>query len=542
MKKGKVALVAILAITAAVATILIIVKNTTGKKDAVDEEYVPIEDFIPVYEQLTEAEVKAGGDGVYGLDATMRIIKGLELGRQKAADFKEYLDCMARQDYEMVALDVIEAQKEIMPVLQKMYVLSRDNEEMDGLWMLQQSAAGAVEDMESDAVACGILTSVPITAIGVGHTLSNVFDSYSKARDLKKKQAVELQETIDDYTVAIQKYWPVTLKYKEEWERLCSRKDQAYLDLYAGRNIESYNGACKILEDYPEDRDALLIKALSLIQGYGNNTGSQVEAEQILDNYIALYPGKTAPAYVLKGMLANAKGDGDGAFSYFDHAAIEYPRQAESLKDMLDAYINRPYFIRTGEGLYFQMMYKSTLEGYGYFSPNFQKALAYQSAGRLDKAAEEVYMHFFRRGNQVVQDYLLSDMEFCEKNLRESCGSAFGDLSGVDIKVNPKFRVFGKKKNRISITNNSGGTLENVRVFACYHLTDMFPGDYIVEKLETVNLITNGDKHTWDSDFVPNEEIVRTRAVLVTDSGINWIDGETTDEDEGVIENVKEVF
>jgi hypothetical protein len=89
---------------------------------------------------------------------------------------------------------------------------------------------------------------------------------------------------------------PVFLKYKQEWESLCIKKDQAYLDIYAGRIISSYNISANILEQYPNDKDALLIQAMSLVNRKEFNYAEAIETQSLIDKYLMIYPTQTAPA------------------------------------------------------------------------------------------------------------------------------------------------------------------------------------------------------------------------------------------------------
>ncbi len=60
------------------------------------------------------------------------------------------------------------------------------------------------------------------------------------------------------------------------------------------------------------------------------------------------------------------------------------------------------------------------MEGYGIFSPNLLKAHYYAEHNDVEKSKEEIYNHFYRRGNQGVYDCLLSDMQYCEDNMYSS--------------------------------------------------------------------------------------------------------------------------
>ena len=344
----------------------------------------------------------------------------------------------------------------------------------------------------------------------------------------------------------------------EEWDRLCLDKDKAYIDLYAGRMTDAYNSAEKILENYPMNREALLLKSLSLINigsGYTNQpanantvTISQevdfvevgdynaewneyfLEADMTLDNYLDVYPGYSAPALVLKGMLYLRLGEGSRAMSYFDQAAIEYPRQAAQLTDMLDSYKVRNYLNQTAEGQYLLRLYRSTMEGYGMFSPNLLKAQYYDQIGDAQNCQTEIYNHFFRRGNQGVYDCLLSDMQYCENYLYGSFKELLMERHYLDIYVKANDGLLSSGDEiKVAIHNRSDVDLENVRAFLCIHYTDMYTDEYDVVKVPSVNVIPHYEKKSLGTVKLnrpgkTTKDITRIRAIIMTDDKICWVD------------------
>ena len=481
--------------------------------------YEPIPLFAPAYQALGNA------DSTYNLDATMRIIRAMEKARGQLQSFDSFMDMLAQQDYRYVAPDVLEAQKKLFPVLQEMYLLEKENDKFEGILGLVNATEGALGDIGNNLLSNpGGDLVVLLKGVSITGTVGEVFQQYSKVHKIKENNLRMLNSLQEDYVSALKESWPVFLKYKEQWEKLCILKDQAYLDVYDGRNVSAYNLANEILDFYPDDRDGLLIKALALAGSTSFDPGEQLEAEAVLDKYVDLYPSRTAPAFMIRGIIASRTGNQEKAFSYFDHASIEYPRQAAALTDMLDAYLNRPYFSKTHEGLYFQQMYKATLEGYGAFSPNFQKAISYEHQGNMTAAAKEIYDHFFRRGNQAVFDYLLSDMEFCDKQLHGVFNGIFPERELVNLIVEGKKNIMGKPRLDITLENNTGRALPNVRLFLCHHLVGMYPGDYVVEDLSPVNYIANGESYKWESREYAEGDIVYSRAVMLTDNHICWVD------------------
>ena len=256
-------------------------------------------------------------------------------------------------------------------------------------------------------------------------------------------------------------------------------------------------------------------------------------ASALLSRYAARYPSRTAPALVLEGLLLQKMGNEEGAMSRFHQASVEYPRQAAQLTDMLDSYNRRNYLTRTPEGQYLRRLYASTMEGYGLFSPNLLKAKYYADQGKMEQSREEIYNHFFRRGNQGIYDELLSDMQFCEEHLYGAFKGLLLESSYVDVSIEPESEwLFWDSDDvmRVTINNRSDLDLENVRVFLCIHYTDMYKDEYDVIKVpHTANIIA---KHTTaDLDTVTlrypgktYKDITRIRAIAMTDDRICWVD------------------
>ena len=283
------------------------------------------------------------------------------------------------------------------------------------------------------------------------------------------------------------------------------------------------------LSPQPSDifRDSVIPQQLSIV-----NYQLSI-ASQLLARYEARHPNRTAPALVLEGLLQQQLGNEEAAMSCFHQASVEYPRQAAQLTDMLDSYNRRNYLTRTPEGQYLRRLYASTMEGYGLFSPNLLKAKYYADQGKMEQSREEIYNHFFRRGNQGIYDELLSDMQFCEEHLYGAFKGLLLESSYVDVNIEPESEwLFWDSDDvmRVTINNRSDLDLENVRVFLCIHYTDMYKDEYDVIKVpHTANIIA---KHTTaDLDTVvlrypgkTYKDITRIRAIAMTDDRICWVD------------------
>lgn len=554
-------------------------------------EYVPSEEFEPAYEALEAKTPK------YDIEETVRAMNALEVAQCQSEDFMSYLEYVARQDFSRVAPEVLEQKKKLFPILQRLYELQKEHQELNDVWMLMRSATSGATTFASEVNPVGVIGSMLTgdatlstvsVAGGMDKAKTAAFEEYEKQKELKRKLEREIESVRMSYIEYLDEYAPIYYKYMQEWNTLCLKKDKAYVDLYGGRSVDAYNQTEEILKDYPTNREALLLKSLALIQMGNLQTSSApqehlplsgesradgelseapsepsglspdsisspilpdglptegeraegqresllIEAETTLDNYIKLYPSRSAPALVLKGLLYRAEGENAKAISYFDQASMEYPRQAEALTDLLDSYKARTYLNKSAEGKYLLRLYRSTMEGFGIFSPNLLKAHFYAQHGDVEQSKEEIFNHFYRRGNQGVYDCLLSDMQYCEDNMYSSFKQILLEQSFIDVAVEPTMNWTLSDKDdeiKVIINNRSDVDLENVRIFLCLHYTDMYKDEYDVQKLPSVNIIPHHDKTEigvvkLNYEDKKYNDITRIRAIAMTDDKICWID------------------
>ena len=544
------------------------------------ENYTPSEEFEPAYEAMESKSPE------YDIEETVRAMNALEVAQCQSEDFMSYLEYVAKQDFSRVAPEVLEQKKKLFPILQRLYELQKEYKELDDVWMLMRSATSGATTFASEVNPVGVIGSMltgdaTLSTVSVGSGMDKAktaaFEEYEKQKELKRQLEREIEAVRMSYVEYLEDYAPVYYKYMQEWDALCLKKDKAYIDLYGGQPMEAYNQSQEILKEYPTNREALLLKGLSLIQmsrevGNSGTLSSsmdydlsqslkgadeaialadsvlagvvtersapderaelQMEAEATLDQYVKLYPSRSAPALVLKGLLYREQGEIAKAVSYFDQASMEYPRQAAALTDLLDSYKARTYLNKSAEGKYLLRLYRSTMEGFGIFSPNLLKANYYAQNGDVQKSKEEIFNHFYRRGNQGVYDCLLSDMQYCEENMYSSFKQILLEQSFLDISVEPTMNWTLSDKDdeiKVTINNRSDIDLENVRIFLCLHYTDMYRDEYDVQKLPSVNIIKHNDKTEIGVVKLTYEDkkyndITRIRAIAMTDDKICWID------------------
>lgn len=526
--------------------------------------YTPSEEFQPAWNAMG---VKNVG---YDIEETVRAMNALEVAQCQSEDFISYLEYVARQDFSRVAPEVLEHKKRLFPILQQLYELQKEHGELNDLWMLMRSATSGAVSFVSEVNPVGVIGSMLVgdaisslvVAQGIDKMKTVAFDEYEKLKDLKRELKGEIETVKASYIQYLEDYAPIYRKYMREWDALCLKKDKAYIELYGGHPVEAYNKTQEILADYPNNREALLLHGMALIGIAMNHTAPMdsltdlnnvgiiagennvetnkpiginefyIEADYTLDNYIKMYPSRTAPALVLKGVLYSSQGEFSKAMSYFEQASVEYPRQAEALMDLLDSYNARTYLNKSVEGKYLLRLYRSTMEGFGLFSPNLQKAKYYAQNGDVEKSKEEIFNHFFRRGNQGIYDCLLSDMQYCEEHMYSSFKQILLEQSFIDVAVEPtvNWNLSNKEDEiKVIINNRSDIDLENVRVFLCIHYTDMYKDEYDVQKLPSVNIIKHNDKTEigvvkLNYEDKKYRDITHIRAIAMTDDKICWID------------------
>ena len=208
------------------------------------EEYTPSEEFEPAYEALESKTPE------YDIEETVRAMNALEVAQCQSEDFMSYLEYVAKQDFSRVAPEVLEQKKKLFPILQRLYELQKEHEELDDVWMLMRSATSGASTFVSEVNPVGVigsmltgdatLSSVSVAG-GMEKAQTAAFDEYEKQKELKRQLEREIETVRMSYIEYLEDYAPVYYKYMQEWDALCLKKDKAYIDLYGGHPLEAYN-------------------------------------------------------------------------------------------------------------------------------------------------------------------------------------------------------------------------------------------------------------------------------------------------------------
>ena len=477
------------------------------------------------------------------LEATIKVIFTLDEAIKNVKDVQEYTEYLYKQDMTGVASDVISSYQKLLPVLDNLYDAEAEKEVGESVWtafsefgsVTAVAVNSGIQIYEGDVIRGGLnLAKASADAMSIAG------DRYEREIEVLKK----IKKVKETYLEYVKFSSPIFLKYMTQWDKLCAQRDQAYISLYNSNYQKVVEFADTALELSPNDRESILLKGFALLSLNNDNTISNdeqkiiqfEEIETILASYFEKFPSSTAPAFVLKGILEYQKGEIENAFTLFDEASILYPKQSEALLDLMNIFKVRGSIFSSVESEFIVKTYMSAMEGFGYFSPNFQKAIIHRNLGNKPEAIEEIKRHFFRRGNQVVQDYLPGDLNFCNKYLPTAFSEMFVERPFVDIEVSEGSFIDPKNSLRIKMTNNSNRTIENVRLFLCIHFTESYKDDYQVFKVpDALNSLAPYSERDFEepleiiyewlgSKKIVPEDIVKLRGVIITDDIVSWID------------------
>ena len=486
------------------------------------------EEFAPALERIQEQKAASTDQG-YDIDRTVRVMHGLDLAMDDTADatsLQATLQQLAGEDYRGVAPDVLEARTQLLQALQKLYAHQVREEEQQAMWEVSaELLLGALSTVNVSGDLTGG-ASFGVDRIQARKLLGQFEERQSEKRALMEGGAALDNELVD----VLLDYAEVYYRYMEEWDRLCVLRDRAYLAAAHGDWTQVIEAADAAIKEAPNETEAHLLKALALIEE--GTPGEGVDpVVPLLQDYIEKHPNRSAPALLLLGVHQARSGAGSQALLTLEQAATYYPVQAEHLSDMLNPYKARSFLRKTREGNRIVELYKSTMLGAGYFSPDLELARLAFDAGDFDTGRTRVMDHFARRRSQKQWDFILSDLEFCQLLLGDDYRRIFPEDAWLDLVVKPALVGPGLK---LGVRNRSPHTLHNATLVLAFRFTDMHPDDYETMTAERTEPAVPAHATTsfgeLDIDIELHgvakgvSDIVVHRAILVTDEAVIWID------------------
>jgi tetratricopeptide (TPR) repeat protein len=502
------------------------------------------EAFEPAERRLAEARAQALSASDLDLDRTVRVLQEIDAALVQGGSLEEYLATMAARDYRGVHPEVLRSREEVLAVLFKLYAVQVEQADRDAAWALVRHLGPVLDvlmiaklEIKGDASL-----SIPLASTGgeveVGEAgldregVRRVYEDW-KAQEADHQrllaERMELEVELIDVLARNASVWHGVLA---DWGRLCNLRDRAYLAAQAGNWAEAESTARQAVAQAPHEKEAHLLLALALIAGERASPEDPDEALRLLDLYLEEHPDSTAPALLLRGLERERRGELEAAILDLSQAAADYPRQATALQDMLDPYQARGrLFLRASrEGNLVLELYKSTMLGAAWFSPDLHLARLAFARGDFEAGRQKVTDHFARRRTQGQWDLVIRDLEFCERFLGEDYPLILPERGWLDLEASEA--TFGSKL-QAAVVNRSDRTLHNATLVLCLHFTDMHPDDYQpfaprTEPVLPAHQSTRFDEVEVDFTLAGHdkgaEDIASMRAVLVADEAVAWVD------------------
>ncbi len=482
--------------------------------------------FRPLFEALDQGVEE--GPAVYDIDKTIRVMHEIDLAMQDQEGLRDYLLWAARQDYRGVAPEVLKKRKEILSILMQLYARQVRTDDQQAMWELTRDlllSTFSVVEVTGEASLVNPMAGLRIDREQARKMLEEIKAEQASHEELLRDIA-ELEEQL---FAALVDYGEVFYKYVEEWDQLGVLRDRAYLAAHNGDWEAALAAAELAIERAPQEREAHLLKAMALIE-LDNRENAQ-EIQDLLTSYIEDHPDASAPALVLLGVHQARLGNTEAALLSFQQSAAYFPKQADALSDMVNPYKMRSFLRKSREGRFILELYKSTMLGAGYFSPDLQLAKMLFEQGRTEEGRQKVLDHFARRRTQKQWDFIISDLQFCHALLGPDFWAIFPEEPYLDLEASPA--LMGSSLN-VGVNNRSERTLHNATLLLAIQFTDMYRGDYEVLPAEkTVPAVLAMDSTSFgsipieveiDGETKTVEDIVHTRAVLITDEAVSWVD------------------
>jgi len=490
--------------------------------------------FAPAVEKLKEEARKAEEKpAAWNRDKTIRVVYGLDqaIASRDDATMGEYLESLARQDWEGVHPGVIRSRAAMLDVLKETYIAVSERERREQVW---RGYSGSLSEILSMAdVSFG--AAVPLSFALNREKLDERSAEWKKHLEEQAKtdeRIVALDAKLMDALVDYSATWYEVVR---EWDRLCIQRDRAYLAARKEDWPAALVAAEAALALAPDDRESTILAAWAAanVEGSGEMPGAESDAEAYVARYLELYPEQSAPALLLAGVLEERRGNAEAAKLHYEQASAYFPKQSAKLGDMLDPYKMRAFLRQSEEGRFVLEGYRDTMLGAGAFSPNLRLALMGHESGDMQDSWSKVLDHFSRRRAQQAYDFILADLEYCEQELGLDFYRMFPEQFFLDLDFERTKFGFGNEL-AFDVENRTTMPLHNVTLVLCMQFTDMVRGDYEAVPLPKTVASLEPAK-TTDFGSLPIDfeilgrkkgptDVVDCRAILIANEGVFWVD------------------
>jgi len=516
--------------------------NYKNKEEVVAQKQKAEKIFKPIIKTLDEnIAYNKSNDTIYDIDKTIRVIHEIDQAIISNDNLEDYLLKISKQDYRNVAPEILEARKKLLETTMEIYSHQTRLKDQPDYWDLIREytlAAGSGINPE------GLTNAIPLDGIKYDPAMTKkTYEEYLESKKVSEEIKEEIRALKTKLLKQLYEYSSVYYKYYDEWDRVCLNRDKSYLAVKTGQWDVVENEAENAIKKAPFDKEAHILKGLAMVASMPSVNSPSIsvgetpviteDALPFLDKFISDNPGYSAPALLLKGVYYQRKGDNKTAKLLFEESAAYYPKQADILQNNFDPYRMRAYLRKSKEGNQITEMYKTTMLGGGFFTPDLQLAKLYYASNNPEMGKNKVLDHFQRRRNQSQWDYIISDIQFCEMAFGNEFRKILPENNYLQLKVKPT--LIGNKLN-LSVINQSEKRLKNASLILCVQFTDMMRDDYVAIKVDKpLPAILPHEENSFGTQEIIHsffgkekgvEDIVLVRAIVISDDGVNWVDTE----------------
>ena len=470
------------------------------------------------------------------LDRTVRVIHELDAALRQGGDLKEHVLKLGRQDYRGVAPEILQARAELMTILMRLYASQTELEDQQAAWQAgSELILTVLTALKVDSGVGGLPGALATGQFALDQAkLEQALAQTQQRHQERRRLVASLRQHERDLLTALLKYGHVYARYLQQWDRVCALRDRAYLAAHNQDWALAAEASAQAIAMAPRETEAHLLRARALIElarQQPESIGLLDQARALLAHVQEAHPERSAPALLLDGLALAAQGQPAQARLALQQAAATYPRQAQQLQDMLDPYRTREFLRQSREGNLILERYKSTMLGAGDFSPDLQLARLHLLDGDHEAAHHKILDHFSRRRAQAQWDFILSDLEFCERALGPHWRRVFPQEHYLDLLVEPT-RLGSKLK--VQVRNRSSRTLRNATLVLALRFTDMHRDDYqtfhaprtlpVLLPQDTTSFAEVVVKTTLLGQEKTTADLIQHRAVLISDEAVSWVD------------------
>ncbi len=464
----------------------------------------------------------------WDVDRSVRVLLAIDGAMAESTDVSAYVEALARMDLRDVHPGVLDGRKRILDALIRMDALQTQVEAREAAW--EGSTEAILQALSVVSVSGEFSLLDPGGAIQVDRAqaarlLEQAREDRAEHDELVDAMTEVEAELLDALSAASGPHHEVL----RAWDELSLVRDRAWLALHQGDWDTAIQAAEEAMRRAPREREAHWIAAAARIERDGPEALAVVGP--LLQEVLEEHPDAAAPSLLLLGVAQARAGQPELARNNLMAAAVDMPRQAERLSDVLDPYRRRSWLRKSREGGFIVDQVESLMTGAGAFSPDLQLAAIAYAEGQPDVGRAKVLDHFARRRAQGAWPQVLADLKFCEETFGAAWLDVFPEESWLDLEVSSPLVGSGLK---LAVRHRGETDLHNATLVLAVHMTDTFPDDWdTIRAGDTLPVLPAGETTSLGTvaiavpvlgEIRDESAIVSMRAIVVSDEAVSWVD------------------